>query len=539
MKRGIALILALLMLAAVLSGCGDKGVSEPPLETPLEATPEPTPDRDLSWARAFHDDSLPEGSLSPEEIAFFLPNEDGEPSVVNVSREEVWDWWNGQETLPRTHYYEQFMPHTLQGLYPVLDYAVAHSYSSFCVPSTDFTPSDVAVAKKCLQWMYRVNGNIISAESCGSFDLGGGKTLQYILVTLRGMSRQGTRSEYQESIARAREIVAGIPEGSGDCDKIFYLYNWLTENVVFGDDEYYNSEWNLLYDTLVKNRTVCAGYAEALYVMSNLAGVECFVVMGNLYDGENWESHAWNVAKIDGEYYQFDSTWDAGIPPERYCFFGLSDETLQSFWPRLVQEPPKEYRQSCTNNLSIPGAAPFPEDLNPGSVEDGVYSQPFADLVLTWDASWTVYSRDEIAEVFYGGTEITPKNCLRMGMPYMDLVLQRDDQTVQVMLELVPVVTADGRSCDSPESYMDTMAEVLPAALEAAGLRNTETKRFEQEIGGQSYACVTVNGSTPNSGFSQTYLCTERNGCFLTISLAGYSEEQCRRNMQELFSENP
>lgn len=537
MKHGIALLLALLMLLSLLSGCGDANRSEPeptPEET-SEPSPEPTPNRDLSWRSAFRDDTLPEGSLSPEEVAFYFTDEEGNACAENVPWEEIRAWAKEQETLPRTGYYEQFMPEALQGLYPVLDYAMDRSYSCFCVPTSEFTPSDVAVGKKFLQWMYRINGNVISAENCGSFDLGDGRTLQYILVTLRGMNIQGTRSEYQEAIAKAREIVALIPEGSGDFDKILFLYSWLTENVEYDDYEYYENEWNLLYDTLVRNKTVCAGYAEALYVMCNLAGVECFVEMGSLYDGGEWTGHAWNVARIDGDYYQFDSTWDVGNPPERYVFFGLSDETLQAFWERLIQEPAEEYRQPCTKDLLVPGAVPFPEDLEPGSTEGNTYSQPFVDLTLSWDDSWTVYSREEIVERYYGGTSLSMERTLRMGMPYVDLVLEKNGQLVQIMLEKVPVLTRSGMLCESQKSYMDEIALLLPAELKAIGLSNLEATRFDREIGVRRYAGVSVSGSAGGSGYAQTFLCTERNGIFLTISIVSYSEEQCGQIVDSLI----
>lgn len=549
MRREVALLLAVLLLSAALSGCTGRPVSgEKPAPTPEETsaptpepTPAPTPDCSLSWTKAFRDDSLPEGSLTPEEIAFQLTDGEGNISILNVPWKDVLAWWNEQETLPRTHYFEQFAPDALQSLYPVLDYAMANSYSCFCVPSTDFTPSDVAVGRNCLQWMYRINGNIISAESCGSFDFGDGKTLQYILITLRGMNGQGSRSEYQESIARAREIVAGIPKGSGDFEKILYLYNWLTENVVYYDVDdpysYYNDDWNLLYDTLVKNSTVCAGYAEALYVMCNLADVECFIVMGSLYGGQGWGDHAWNVAKIDGEYYQFDSTWDAGSPPERYCFFGMSDETMQFFYRRLVRDPPEDFRQPCPRDLPVPGVSAIPADLSPGAVEDNSYSQPFADLKLSWDDSWTAYSREKISEVFYGGMELNMEQYLKLGTPYTDLALEKNGKTAEVLLELSPVQISDVLA-DSAELYMDTMQQLLPAQLEETGLQDPQTERTRKEICGRSYECLTVSGLVNGFPMTETFLCTERDGLFLTIILTSGVGEQWERTLQELLADS-
>ena len=561
MKRTLAFLLVLLMIPALLGGCvggSPEGAEELPAPTQAQTpaptsepspapttepspapTPEPTPEprRELSWARAFRDESAPAGSITPEEIAFRCTNEKGEQTIINVPCAQVSDWWEQQETLPRSRYFEQFMPEALRALYPVLDYAMAFGYSSFCVPSTGFTPTDVAVGKFYLLWMYRINGSIINAENVGSFDLGGGQTLQYILITLRGINRSGS-DQYRQAIALAREIVAGIPEGSGESERMLYLYNWLTENVSYDDGDYYGSEWNLLYDTLVLKKTVCAGYAEALYVLCNLAGIECITVMGSLYDGQNWEGHAWNAAKIDGDFYHFDSTWDTGRTPEHYRFYGVSDDTLQSYAPRLVQGPPEESRPQCGKDLPIPGREAAAA-LTPGAVEECSYSQPFMGLELHWDKKWTVLSREEITEAMYGGMELSMDQILRLGFPYVDLILQRNGRTVQVMLELSPVTSSAGLVCDTPESYMDEMEQLLPAELEAAGLRELQTRRFEQELGGRSFACLTVTGGTALYSYCQTFLCTGQDGLFLTVVVAGFGEQQCEQTVAELFSGEP
>ncbi len=546
MRREVALLLAVLLLSAALSGCTGRPVSgEKPAPTPEETsaptpepTPAPTPDCSLSWAKAFRDDSLPEGSVSPEEIAFFATDEEGQPEIVNVRKEEVRNWWDEQESLPRTRYFERLMPETLQELYPILDYAVAHSYSRFCVPTADFTSTDVGDGKKLLMQTFLINNSGISAENCGSFDLGGGRTLQYILLTLNGMNSHGNMSEYQQSIARAREIVAEIPEGSGDYDKILYLYRWLTDHVTYysgnSANDYYENEWNLLYDTLVRNETVCAGYAEALYVMSNLAGVECINIWGNLNMGGEWSAHIWNAAKIDGVFYLFDATWDAGRQPEYYSFFGVSRETMDSYYRRLVLAPSEENIPPCTEELPLAGHAVFPADLNPGTLTDGIYSQPFAGLLLTVDDSWTAYSREEIVEAFYGGMELSMEKILRLGTPYFDLVLEKYGKTVEVMLECASFTAPDGSLCDSAESYMNAIQQLLPAEMEAAGYQNVQSTRAQKEICGRIYECTSVSSILNGMDLTQTFLCTERDGYFLTIVLASSVGGQWERTLQEL-----
>ena len=55
----------------------------------------------------------------------------------------------------------------------------------------------------------------------------------------------------------------------------------------------------------MEGKGVCAGYAFALQYLLMRAGIQSYYVVG--YAGEN---HAWNLAKIDGEWYYVDATWD-------------------------------------------------------------------------------------------------------------------------------------------------------------------------------------------------------------------------------------
>lgn len=538
MRRGTAFLLILAMLGALLlsgfTGSFDDTEPAAPAESP---EPSPEPDRSLSWARAFRSSKLPEGRLTPEEIAFYVPDEEGGASVVNVRKEEVLAWWNEQESLPRTRFFEQFMPENLAELFPVLDYAMAHGYSRASVPTTAFCGQDVVFAAKYLRLTYRINASGIGALSVASFDLEDGQTLQYVLVTLPGMDARGRMSEYIQSIAAAREIVAGIPEGSSEYDKALCLYNWLTENVRYDYDDYYDGQWTLLYDALVKKRTVCAGYAEALYVLYNLAGIECFTIEGYLSTPEGGGGHIWNVAKIDGEYYQFDATWDEGVTPEEYRFFGVSEETLQSYYQRHVETLAEEYCPPCTKDLPLPEdwSSPLFEKLNPGRVRNGVYSQPYFDLTLCPDESWTVYSREEIITTYYMGMDLSMEMMLDMGLPYMDLVMDRRKDLVQIILEPSPVQTGNGEICEDAKSYMDNVALTLPEVLRSTGVKNASVTRYRTEICGRSYEALNLTGKSGWTRVNQTYYCTERDGVFLTISIAASGSGDCDGLLAELL----
>ena len=63
----------------------------------------------------------------------------------------------------------------------------------------------------------------------------------------------------------------------------------------------------------INGKAVCEGYARALQYLLQRCGIECAEVAGNIRKETNngkSETHAWNIVKIDGDYYYLDATWD-------------------------------------------------------------------------------------------------------------------------------------------------------------------------------------------------------------------------------------
>ena len=59
-------------------------------------------------------------------------------------------------------------------------------------------------------------------------------------------------------------------------------------------------------------KAVCEGYARAMQYLLQKCGVECAEAAGVTVKeaGEPGGGHAWNIVKIDGDYYYLDTTWD-------------------------------------------------------------------------------------------------------------------------------------------------------------------------------------------------------------------------------------
>ena len=65
------------------------------------------------------------------------------------------------------------------------------------------------------------------------------------------------------------------------------------------------------YHGLIKQRTVCNGYALLAYKMLNQLGVQCKYISGMAKNEVgNKQLHAWNIVKIGKKWYNLDTTWD-------------------------------------------------------------------------------------------------------------------------------------------------------------------------------------------------------------------------------------
>ncbi|MBO5867700.1 MAG: hypothetical protein J6Q54_02180, partial [Oscillospiraceae bacterium] len=62
----------------------------------------------------------------------------------------------------------------------------------------------------------------------------------------------------------------------------------------------------------LNRKAVCEGYARAMQYLLQKCGVECAEAAGFIRkaNGENAGGHAWNIVKLDGDYYYLDTTWD-------------------------------------------------------------------------------------------------------------------------------------------------------------------------------------------------------------------------------------
>lgn len=130
----------------------------------------------------------------------------------------------------------------------------------------------------------------------------GEKVIGVEIVPTYTMSREDRKKAQKEVEAVAAGWLQELPAAAGDYEKAKFVFEKLIQQVEY--DESAPNNQNIL-SVFLNRRTVCQGYAEAVSYLLRKLGIQSAVVTG--YAKE--EPHAWNLVRLDGEYYFLDVTW--------------------------------------------------------------------------------------------------------------------------------------------------------------------------------------------------------------------------------------
>lgn len=195
---------------------------------------------------------------------------------------------------------------------------------------------------------------------------------------------------------------------STDFQKLLAIHDGVAAVCEYRDGEYQDEA----YGCLVDGRAKCEGYAKALLYVARRGGMNIMAVTGVTGAADN---HVWNVAELDGSYYNVDVTWD---DDEKYrghtahVCFAMPDSLfydhradLTAFQPPVCDNEERSFYKM--HNLVLNSAA----ELQPG-VEGWAYDPMLMEFQFADDAVYqavakeiaTSYSLRDAVQIASGAT---------------------------------------------------------------------------------------------------------------------------------------
>lgn len=135
-----------------------------------------------------------------------------------------------------------------------------------------------------------------------------------------------------------------ISQMDNEYEIIRAIYDYVTHHVSYDyarlNDKTYLGKYSA-YNALCQGNAICQGYANLIYRMMREAGLSVRFIGGY----SQGEGHAWNIVRINGKYYNLDSTWDAGGDINTYDYFLRGGSSSQ--FPAHVRDA--EYKTAAFN----------------------------------------------------------------------------------------------------------------------------------------------------------------------------------------------
>lgn len=113
-----------------------------------------------------------------------------------------------------------------------------------------------------------------------------------------------------------------------------YIHKILMSNIKYkyGHQED-DIECHTIVGSFVHREAVCDGISRAFKYLCDIARINSTVVIGNSWNEyEEKQCHAWNIVKIDGNWYHIDATWNLNLSQRfkyiRYDYFNLTQKDI-------------------------------------------------------------------------------------------------------------------------------------------------------------------------------------------------------------------
>lgn len=210
-------------------------------------------------------------------------------------------------------HYEQFLDEKEQLLYQALKYAYDHGVKKVRV-AQEYDQETVTNVNAVLKADYaQYTTSMLSMEMA----IRPGET--QLIVN----EKEFDGVEVNESmVPRAQEIVNAMPSELDEFSRAKNLYEYLVKNVSYTSEK--GDDFALMSGVFDLGKANCDGFASAVQLLYQMAGIECYKVYYHGSDVGSDVGHVWNIAIVDGIPYHVDASRGALVTQQIRDTFSAS-----------------------------------------------------------------------------------------------------------------------------------------------------------------------------------------------------------------------
>lgn len=191
-----------------------------------------------------------------------------------------------------------------------------------------------------------------------------GSTKTYYVYTYKNDFLHRTTQAQEKAVdAKVAQILQELNvDGKTDAEKVYAIYDYMINHIRYDyehlDDATYMQKYTA-YAALVENTSVCMGYALAFYRLALACGVDARYIHSDPME------HAWDIVRVDGQYYYLDATWDEKVTNDMADLPGSYFLRGTESWQRIhvhkgISDPGRLiYGQSLADNGYVVSAADY------------------------------------------------------------------------------------------------------------------------------------------------------------------------------------
>lgn len=171
--------------------------------------------------------------------------------------------------------------------------------------------------------------------------------------------------EHQNTLQARMARLIRPAQKMNELDKEHYIHSFICEHVRY--DKLKKSYSHEIIGPLQQGIGVCEGIAKTVKLFCDMLGMECMIAICDA-DPEHGSKyrHAWNILRINGQYYHLDATFDNSLGrcgAARYDYFNLEDKQIFRDHRPLIYPAPscsrgdffyyKEHKLSFTKSEDV------------------------------------------------------------------------------------------------------------------------------------------------------------------------------------------